>query len=65
MLDRLHEATRRDEREDDQKNGGDPFKVSKPPSASKGGVAEIFFKVFEIIESLLNIPSLDLYRVWR
>ena len=43
-LDRLHQATRKEE-DKTRCEGGDPFIVTKPPSASRGGVAEKFIKV--------------------
>ena len=43
-LDRLHQVTRKEETQS-KLEGGDPFIVTKPPSASRGGVAEKFIKV--------------------
>ena len=39
-LDRLHQASRKEEEEFNKKNVGDPFIVAKQPSERRGGVAE-------------------------
>ena len=48
-LDRLHQATRKEEEDYVKSNGGDPFMICKPPSANRGGVAEKFIKVLEYL----------------